>query len=142
MGDILLDSNDYKLVRSALDTSLDDKSLPDSVIAQTIYLGAAEREVKGRDTDWATRADDELERLKSATAYLTAARLAPAVVRETSIIFQARDMNFNKPAWDVEEKVDFLRKQAEVELSDLLEPEERAPNRPTMFTVASGRRGR
>ena len=75
----ILTSADYPSVRALIQVGLSAESLPDSVIALDVYQGAAEREVKRLDPDWATRAGDELLALKSAAAHFAAAALIPAV---------------------------------------------------------------
>lgn len=137
----LLTFADYPAVRAALDTELDETSLADKTIALDIYQGAADREVKGRDPAWATRTGESLLRLRAAAVYLTAARLAPAVVRVISMNVQSRDLSYSRPVFDPAEKAAELRALAEQELSAVLTPEEDTSGKPIMFSLASARRG-
>lgn len=137
----IISPSDFPAVRAALDTELTEANLPNNTIALDIYQGAAEREVKGRDEDWESRTGEELLRLKAATVYLTAARLAPSVVRITSMNVQGRDLSYSKQTFDPEKKAAELRALAEQELAELVTPEEETSGRPTMFTLASARRG-
>lgn len=136
MANILITTTaNCDLIRAAIDTSLTAEALPNATIALDVYLGAAEREVKARDTAWASRTGDELTALKTAVAYLTAARLAPAVPqivdakdRDLSRRLQERDMMVLAAA---------LRGYADTELQTLVVDDVR----PTMFARATGRRG-
>lgn len=47
----LLTSADYPEVRSAIDLSLDDQTLPDAVIGLSIYVGKAEAYIASRTSD-------------------------------------------------------------------------------------------
>jgi hypothetical protein len=141
MGSILIDSGDYAMVRAALDVALDETKLPDTTITLDIYLGAAEREAKSRDSSWASREDDELAQLKAATAYLTAARMVYAVIPLTAISAQTRDISYSRPAWDAEKKRADLMAMAESEFNELLTPSETAPDRVSCFAGGKGRRG-
>ena len=74
MADILVEA-DFGQVRELL--GVDAGELPDATISGFAYLEAAELDVKHRVTDWSdllATADGEI-RLKTAVAYLTAARL-------------------------------------------------------------------
>lgn len=135
MGDILLGSADYDLVRGAIDTSLTSAALSDDTIRLGVYLGAAEREAKSRVADWATRVGDELAALKSATANLVAARIAPAVPQ----IVQAKDDGLSRSLAerDMVALAAYLRGLADTELQTLVS----GSVRPTMFAAAAGSRG-
>lgn len=137
----ILTAAHYPAIRAALDTELDETALPDKTIALDIYHGAAEREVQARDPDWATRTGEDGQRLRAAVVYLAAARLASAVVRLTSINVQSRDLSFSRPVFDPAVKAAELRALAEQELAAVLTPEESTSGRPTMFSLASARRG-
>lgn len=137
MGDILQAiTADCDLVRAVLDTSLTAVALPNATITLDVYLGAAEREVKARDTDWASRTGDEATALKSAVAYLTAARIAPALPQ----IVDAKDGQLSRRLQerDMLALAAALRGHADAELQTLVVDDVR----PTMFSRASGSRGR
>lgn len=139
----LITSADYPAVRAALDVSLSESELPDGVISQGIYAGAARSEVLERVPTAESETDvDTIERLSRAVIYLTAARLAPAVVRITSISITSGDRNYSRQTFDPTERAAQLRAMAEQELSEVEEPDEETPARPPMFALASGQRGR
>lgn len=137
----ILSAADYPAIRAALDTSLDTSALPDQTIALDIYQGAAEREVKERDPDWAARTGTDALRLRAAAVFLTAARLTSAVIRVTSVNVQSRDLSYSRPVFDPAEKAAQLRALAEQELAALVTPNAATSGRPTMFSLASSRRG-
>jgi hypothetical protein len=138
----ILDPADYPAIRAVLDTDLNETNLEDTIIALPIYHGAAEQDVLDLDADAETRTGDAGDRIKRAAIYFCAARLTPAVVRITSLSIQARDLNYSKPVFDPEQRAAELRAMAAEEIAAILEPATEAPNRPTMFTVARGYRGR
>lgn len=139
----LITSDDYPAVRAALDVSLSESELPDGVISQRIYAGAARDEVLQRVPTAESETDvDTIERLKRAVIYLTAARLAPAVVRITSISITSGDRSYSRQTFDPTARAAELRAMAEQELSEVEEPDDATPARPPMFALVSGQRGR
>lgn len=137
----ILTSAEYPAIRAALDVDLNDKDLPDSTIALTIYQDAADQDVLDIDPDAEGRTGDEAAAVTRAAIYFCAARLAYAVVRITSLSVNTRDISYSKATFDPEERAAQLRAEAEEELAEILEPEEEAPRRPTMFSRATGSRG-
>lgn len=138
----LIGSAEYPGIRAALDSALDAASLPDAVIAQSIHIGAAIDEVIARYPTAETETDANIvKRLKRAAIFLTAARLAPVVVRITALTITKGDVNYSKQVFDPTKRAEELRALAEKELEAVLEPTTQAASRPIMFTVASGRRG-
>lgn len=136
MGDILrVTTEDLDLVRAALDTSLTTDALPNTTIMLDVFLGAAEREVKVRDTSWASRTGSQLVALKTAVAYLTAARLAPSLPQ----IVDAKDGQLSRRLQerDMMALAAALRGYADGELQTLVADDVR----PTMFARAAGSRG-
>lgn len=139
----MLATSDYPAVREVLDVSLTAANLPDATIERSVYKTAAIADVVERyatavsETDAAKQA-----RLTRAAIYFCAARLCPAVVRITSLSVTARDMSYSRQTFDPEERAAELRAEAEAEIAEIVEPEEETPNRPTMFAVASGTRGK
>lgn len=138
----ILSPADYPAIRAALDVSLNAQQLPDATIEQDIFVGAAEAELLKRVPDAASRTGDDLKRVKRALVWLTAALLAPSVVRITSLSVQTRDLSYSRQTFDPDEKAAELRSRAESEIAMLLTPNEATPSRPTMFTVVAGYRGR
>lgn len=138
----ILSSTDYPAIRAALDVGLNVQQLPDAIIGEDIFVGAAEAELLRRVPDAASRTGDDLKRVSRALVWLTAALLAPSVVRITSLSVQTRDLSYSRQTFDPEKKAAELRGRAEAEIVMLLTPSEATPSRPTMFTVAAGGRGR
>jgi hypothetical protein len=131
----------YPQIRAVLDTSLDAATLPDKTIESDVYVGAAWDEVIERyptadsETNTAT-----LNRLRRAAIYLAAARLAPAVVRITSLSVSVQGSSYSKQIFDPTKRADELRALAESELDQIDTPGELS--RPTMFSYAAGTRGK
>ena len=138
----ILSNTDYPAIRAALDVGLNAQQLPDAIIAQDIFLGAAEAELVRRVPDAAGKTGDDLNRVKRAAVWLTAALLAHSVVRITSMSIQTRDLSYSRQTFDPDEKAAELRSRAEAEIAMLLTPTDATPARPTMFTLATGGRGR
>lgn len=137
----LIAIGDYAAVRAALDVSLTATELPDDVIEQPVFVDAAIAEIVDRYEDAESEIDeDKLARLRRAAIYLTAARLAPAVVRITSINMQLGDMSYTRQTFDPEKRAAELRGLAEIELVEVIEPEADDYARPTMFVRAPGGR--
>lgn len=137
----LLASGDYPAVRAVLDVSLGDAELPADVIDQPIYAAAAIAEVIDHYPTAESETDTAiLARLRRATVYLTAARLAPAVVRITSLTVTRGDVAFSRQTFDPEKRAAELRALADLELQEIIEPDDTSPSRPTMFTYARGGR--
>lgn len=135
----LLTASEYPAIRAAIDVSLDATLLPDSVIALPIYAGAADTDVQSRDPLWASRTGTALQRLVNAAIYLAAASLCPAIpqiIQEqtTEHTYQRRSVDWTALAGE-------LRGRAEAELAAVIESDAQI-ERPTMFTVGIGRRGR
>lgn len=138
----LIGSDDYETIRKLLDVSLNDGQLPDSTIGLDIYQGAAIADVLELHPTAESETGTDLLRCKRAAAYFCAARLAPAVVRITSLTIQARDLNYARPVFDPEKRAAELRALAQAEITEVLTPTEQAGTRPTMFVLATGNRGR
>ena len=137
----ILSSADYPAIRAALDVSLTAQQLPDATIAQDIFEGAAEADVIKRVPTAESLTGNDLARVKRAAVWLTAAYLAPSVVRLTSLSVQTRDLSYSRQTFDPDEKAAELRARAEREFGMLLAPAAVTPSRPTMFTTVGGRRG-
>jgi hypothetical protein len=138
----MLATTDYPAVREVLDVSLTETNLPDATIERSVYKTAAIADVVERYPTAVAETDvNKQARLTRAAIYFCAARLAPAVVRLTSLSVTTRDMSYSRQTFDPTERAAELRALADAELAEITEPDEPTPNRPTMFTVASGRRG-
>ena len=138
----IVQSTDYPSVRAALDTSLDSTTLPDATIAFPIFLDAADLEIKRRDPLWASRSGDAATHLKNAAIYLTAALIAPAVRQVIEETLSANDYRYRLQPIDWAARAAELRALVEQELNAYLETSTTTPDRPTMFTVAHGTRGK
>lgn len=132
----ILSSADYAEIRAAISTHLTDTDLPDAVIAQDAFIGAAEQEVLDRYPDAGSAAGEAAERVRRAAIYLTAARLAPATVVITSLSAQGRDLNYSVQPYDPDARQQELRGYADAELLAIVRPTERAPRRFSMFSTA------
>ncbi len=135
----ILTSVNYPDVRVALDADLADKDIPDATIALLIYAPAADQDVLERDPDAESRTGEDANRVLRSAIYFCAARLAPVVVRLTSLSITTRDMSYQRATFDPEERAAQRRNMAEAELALVLETD---PARPEFFTVAQGQRGR
>lgn len=136
----ILTPDDYDAVRAALDTTLDDELLPDSVIGLSIYVDAAELEIKRRDSDAESRTGDDAKRIKNATIYMVAALIAPALPRIVSETigessYRRQDVDWQAVARD-------LRSRSDEELVRVIESDPVTSARPTIFSRATGQRGR
>ncbi|MFZ1401124.1 MAG: hypothetical protein WAS33_29735 [Candidatus Promineifilaceae bacterium] len=139
MADPILSTTNWPAVRAALDVSLNDKQLPDSIIGLDIYSGRAVREITSRVADATTLTGDSERRVIAAAVFLTAANIAPAlpsIMRAESqhLSVQRKEVDWSKRAAE-------LRQMAEEEIAELLEPDTTGAYRPTLFARAKGRRG-
>lgn len=138
----ILDADDYPSIRAAIDVKLGRQELPDDIIEQDIFIGAAEAELVARYPTAASATGNDLLRVKRAAVWLTAARLVHSVVRVTSMSVQNRDFSYSRATFNPDEMAAELRGRADRELAMLETPDAVTPSRPTMFAVASGDRGR
>lgn len=136
----LLTSSDYPAIRAVIDVSLDSTSLPDAIIALDAYIGAGMRDVLALDPLAETRTGTELQHAQTAAILFTAARLVGALPQITRVAFA--DHSTQLQAVDPQARAAELRALASSELDAYLDPGDAASDRPTFFTVASGRRGR
>lgn len=139
----ILTSADWPAVRAVLDTSLDATTLPSATIEMAPFEPAAEIEAKARDPLWATRTGDDLTRLKNATVYLTAARIAPSLPAITRAELGG-DFSFSRATVDWATRATDLLALAGTEFDAYLAADSTvgADDMPIFFTVASGSRGR
>ena len=141
----IISSSEYPQVRSVLDVSLNDSSLPDEIISQDIYHGRAERDVTKIYADAATFTGDNLAHVKLAVILFTAAYLAPAIVRITSTTVTGRDASWSKQTFDPEDRANELREQGLQELEEVgedVEVEISPSTPPTVINVANQGRGK
>jgi hypothetical protein len=119
--------------------SLSSDDLGEEVILRDVFAGVAEREVKQRDPDWATRTGDALEHLTAAARFLTASNIAPALTQLTS--FSIGDFRWTRKEWDGAKEAARLRGLAAAELAAVLSTDGVVAPLPAFWTV-SGCRGR
>jgi hypothetical protein len=136
----ILSTSDYPAIRAAIDVSLSDLSLPDSVIVLDMYAGAGVRDVLRVDPLAASRTGDALAHANTAAIMFTAARLAGVVPQIVKEAFP--DHSYERKAYDPLELAGQLRASAGAELDAYLEPGALEQDRPTMFAVARANRGR
>lgn len=132
--------SDYDSVRAALGIDVDEATVSDDFIALPIYQGAAEQEVIRRDPGAESRTGAELQRIINATVLITAALICQVMpnLRRESFGDYSYSMEANWTA-----RAQELRARADRELAAVLDAANFATlTRPTMFTVASARRGR
>ena len=145
----ILATTDYPAIRAVLDTSLTEANLPDATISLTVYKDQAIQDVydayaaagSADDPEGEADADNQARITRAAIKYC-AARLAPAVVRITSVSVATRDATYSRQTFDPEKRAAELRAEAAAELAPILEPDDDTPAMPTMFTVGRGYRGR
>lgn len=138
----ILTALDYPQIRAVLDVSLTSTQLPDDTIGMDIFVGRAEADVLALDPDAETRTGADLQHIKNAAIYFTAALLCPTVVRITSMTAQTRDLAYTRQAFDPEERAAELRALAVAEVTAVLTPDDTTPNRPTVFARATANRGK
>jgi hypothetical protein len=126
-------------VRAALDPSLDETGLPDDIIFLPLYAEDAAAEVIQRDPNAVLYTDDvQRQRVLSATALLTAARIAPVLPQITQ--FQEGDFRYTLPTYQGDKIAALLRGRAatliaqNVAVAGVVPPLEG-------FWLAAGRRG-
>lgn len=135
----ILTTADYPAIRAALDVDLTESKLPNRTIDLPIYRDAADQDVLAVIADAESQTGENANRVKRAAIFFCAARLAPVVVRLTSLTVQARDLSYSKPVFDPEKRAAELRQLAVEELADISSA---SPTRPTFFSVATGTRGK
>lgn len=136
----LVTSADYPAIRAMIEIGLDSIALPDGIIALDAYSGAGMREVLALDPLAETRSGSDLLHAQTAAILFTAARLVgalPQIVKETF-----PDHSYERSRVDVSARAAELRGLASGELDAYLDVGDITSDRPTFFTVASGRRGR
>jgi hypothetical protein len=136
----LLSSSDYGAIRAAIDIALDSTTLPDAIIALDLYVGAGQRDVLSLDPLAESRSGTDVQHAKTAAILFTAARIVgalPQIVREKELEYE-----YQRAAVDAIKRAAELRALAEAEIDAYLDPSQADTGRPTVFAVASGRRGR
>lgn len=139
MAVTLIAETDGEKVRAVLDIRLTAEMVPDSTIMLDPFAGAAVRAIKSADPSWATRTETELERLRAATVYYTAANMVyalPFIVSEN-----VGGYSYDIKAVDPAVRAAQLRALGDSELAAVTLSTELDPYIPTVFTTAPGGRG-
>lgn len=142
---IYLSAAEYPAVRGAIDISLDQKALPDEVLALPQYAGDAERWIIGQNPLAATyeAGTDEYLGMQVAAIYACAALVLPAVPNLTSESYGA-GYRYTRKELDTATLVESLWQRASNAIkavTGVVAPSAgRIPTR-FIFTVATGRRG-
>lgn len=140
MANTLCTPAEYPAVRAALDLSINEVNLPDSIIGLSTHADRADEEVKRRDPDYASRGADDTKRLKRAAIYLCASYIAPSIPDITQETIGERQ-SYTRKAMDWPSRAIELVSDADREISIVLTGGKRSTARPPFFDVASGRRG-
>lgn len=131
-------------VRAALDPRLLEKDLSDSVIALSIYSGAAKSEILRRFPTADQASGDDETNLNAAWALLTAAEIAPVLPRLVQVNFGIGAGGYRRNEINTDDLVSELRSKAERHLGNVVNVSEVEVELriPTVFGRASGRRGK
>lgn len=132
----LIDSGFYAQIRGALGSNITADDLPDSLIEMPLYIGAGINEVLLRDPLAETRTGAQLIRVQNAAVLFTAYFLTLIDSRVKSEKEGDITLIYDTPS--IEKLAEMLRLRAMAELDAVLG---QVNLRPTMFTLASGRRG-
>lgn len=143
----LLSILEFPAIRAAIDISLSDGNLPDSVIKLSIYQGAAENWVLERDPNAANYAEGgstpdaaKAAHVVNAAIYRTAALLCPVIPNITRDDFGA-DEGYTRQAMNYAKRADELTDLASAEIAAYLVAEPTTTQMPPFFTVGQGYRG-
>lgn len=132
----LIDEDFYDQIRGALGADITVAEVSDALIAMPIYIGAGINEVLIRDPIAESRTGAELIRVQNAAVLFTAAFLVPTLIQAKSE--KEGDITLTYNQYSLDKLYEMLRLRAMSELDAVLG---QLNLRPTMFTVASGRRG-
>ena len=138
-----LSLSDYSLVRQALDVTLTEDDLPDSVLGSALYEEAARDDVLAVDPEAESRTGSAARRVARALVYFTAARVAPVLPRLLQEQIENDDVRYRYQvqAKDWEAEAARLRGLAQAELAAYLNDDGRVETL-SYFGTACGRRGR
>lgn len=145
----ILKSADFPIIRAAIDHTLDEVGLPDSIIAMSIYRGAGESAVLERDSLALNRIDvgdalynaTQATHIRNAAIFFTASLLVlalPQIQKETfgtHYAVQNQLLSRNELATS-------LNARAEAELDFILTPNIEDDMRPTFFSIGKRRTAR
>jgi hypothetical protein len=136
---VLLTEADYPTIRSAIRVDVDEKVVPDDVIGQDTYVGAAVREVKRIDPLADTRSGDPQMRLKLAAIYFAAARLCAGIAMPSSETFG--NYKYTLADFDAEQRAGNLYWSGLIEIATVLGESAADLIALPSFGTPAGRRG-
>jgi hypothetical protein len=137
----LLTASEYPAIRAAIDVTLDSELLPDATIGLPLYAGAAEAWVLSRLPTADSLAEPARTAAVRAAMWRCAALLVPAVPQIVSESTQA-DHAYTRQGLDIAKRVAQLMALAEEALAEATPADDVGAPMPTMFTLATGGRGR
>ena len=114
----ILSSADYPQVRAIIDPSLDENTLPDSILSMDIYQGRAESEVKSMDPDAETRTGEDLNKIKRAVILLMASYYLESLPDKTASKIET--MSFSSWHKRLETRIAQMRSQAAALVREVL----------------------
>lgn len=136
----LLSAADFPSIRASLDSGLTATDLPDATIALDVFQGAGEAALLAADPEAATRSGSALAAAKRAAILFTAALLAPTVALVTQE--QLPDYSYQRQVATWQQRAGDLRARANAEIDGYLSVGRVDAERPVMFALALGNRGR
>lgn len=136
----ILAPEEFASVRRAIDVTLGPATLPDEVVADPVYLGAAEDWATALYPDAPTATGADLDRVKRAVALYAAGLLAPAIPRLLSE--RLTDYEYRLADVDWSARGAALASRARDELLPLLGTAAAAAVPAAFFATAPGYRGR
>lgn len=139
---LFVPTEDYPQIRAAIDLTLDETNIPDTMIEYDIYLARAEEEVTSQDPLWATHMLDATNNLhmKRAAIFYCARLLIMAVPMMEMEYFG--EYRYHRDVTDWKTIAGNLGALGDSELAYVLDSGALTMNLPTMFTAAAGRRVR
>lgn len=136
----LLTPAEFEAVRQALDTSLDDETLPDATIALDIYQHVGEARVYAL-VPTADAIVDTNPRIRIAAIFYVAAELAPVIPHILREDYGQYSYQLDKKDW-TKQAADLRRKADEQIAAVIGDPIETEDLMPAVFTLAHANRRR
>jgi hypothetical protein len=134
---LVLATSQYPDVRRAVNPTLDDVAIPDSIIASEVYSGRAARYVEAAVTNAAGRTGAEATAVQRAIMYKTAANIAEMMPEIKQSKLPDQEAIFD--TYTRTERARLLNQIVEQEIATL-NSARRTLVRPTFFTLATGSR--
>jgi hypothetical protein len=137
----ILTTAEYPEIRAVISLDVDQKALPNDVIALDPYQGEAERWAVRLDPQAATRTGATLRQLKTAIVFKIASFVVKAMPQLIEENFKVGE-GFKRQSVDVDARAEDLAQRAADAMAAYLSPTPATKSIPTLFTTAPGRRGR